>query len=471
MEPDATRSTGGVESATALADSLLGRRLGLLIFGADAMSVLQLRNAVLRNVVERHSRMEIVHVRSDEDVILDMSRKLEEARLRGDDLHAAGLEPVKVLVVSGRIVDAVAPMRQLLRIAGTFPGLGIRVLVTVDDYPSASPPPEFDTFGAGLERYLCPAGTALRVPEADMHQGGSVQEAPQAPATPARSPRIKAPANGFTDVAQGELGKPKAVAGPRYANGAAFSRAAPARRRVFGPGALACIVVLALAMVFLMFPRHAQTLKALLLPAEPGLVAALPKDRTSTVGSAERSEPAWESQETAVIAAMPLPTPARSEGRAVAPTIDDHAPLRLIAAKTLDYPKPDMPTDAAPAISRTEPAASMAAASLTKAIDTVRNAPNSSVFVQFVAMESADDAHGWLAGQAQVKGALVVPVRTREGNQAFAVVQGPFRTRSSAMEFSKRPGIPEMRWLRSAASLQSALPPPSAPNGAHHGRR
>ena len=106
-----------------------------------------------------------------------------------------------------------------------------------------------------------------------------------------------------------------------------------------------------------------------------------------------------------------------------------------------------------------------------KAITVVRDAPNNSVFIQFVALERADDVHKWLAEQTQVKSALVVPIRTREGIPAFAVVQGPFRTISSAMEFSKRPGVPEVRWLRSATSLKSALSPPSPENGDHHGQR
>ena len=470
MQPDTTHASGCEENPKVLADSLLGRRLGLLIFGADAMSVLQLRNAVLRGVVERNSRMEIVYARPDEDLIVEMSRKLEEASLRGDDLHAAGLEPVKVLVVCGRIENAVAQMRQLLRIAGAFPGLGVRLLVTVDDYPSDSPPPEFDTFGAGLHRHHCPTGTVWSFPLADMHQDESARKAPQALATPDRSPRIEALAKDFTDVAQAESEMPKAIARPRHTKGPAFAGPAPVRRRVFGPKALAGILLLALAMVFLMFPRHAQTLKALLLPTEARLAPALPKDTTNADGAAKGSEPAGERQATALAAEAPLPTPARPDALNAGLTFDDRTPIYLIMAEKLGYPKPDIPTDAAPAISLTEPSTSMAASSLVEAISMVRNAPNSSVFVQLVAMRSADDVQTWLAGQAQLKGALVVPVRTREGNLAFAVVQGPFRTRSSAMEYSKRPEIPAMSWLRSATSLKSALTPPSAPNGAQHGR-
>lgn len=473
MQPDLASGTGGAEYAGVLSDSLLTSRFGLLIFGADEMAVLQLRNAVLRVVAERNSRVEIVHARPDKDIIADMSRNLGEASLRGDDLHAESHKPIKVLVVSGRIADAVAPMRQLLRIAGTFPGLGLRVLATVDDHPSASPPLEFDTFGAGLQRHHCPTGMGRSFAAADTRRDESDRETWRAPAEPDRSPGINALANGSTGVADGEPEAPPAPALLRPPHGSASAGPAAGRRRVFGLGALVSIVLLALTMAFLMFPRHAQTLKAWLLPVEARLAPAMTKDRINAVGVAEGTDAARQSRATATVPVSETSpaTPDQFETAVFGLTPDDHAPMQLIVAEKLGYSKPDTRANAPSAVTRTEPASSAAGSPLDKAISIVRDAPNSAVFIQFVAMESTEDVQKWLAGQAEVKGALVVPIRTREGTPAFAVVQGPFQTRSSAMEFSKRPGVPEVRWLRSAVSLKSALSPPSAPNGVQHGQR
>mgnify|MGYP003349895254 CR=1 FL=1 len=175
-------------------------------------------------------------------------------------------------------------MRQLLRIAGTFPGLGLRVLATVDDHPSVTPPPEFETFGAGLQRHHCPTGSGQSFSSATTYQEKSVREVRHGVAELDSVPSITVLENGFTGLADSAPQMSHALASSGLPFQSASVRAATARRRVFGPGVLAGIFLSALAMVFLMFPRQAQTLKSWLLPAEARVVPAVTKAGTNATG-------------------------------------------------------------------------------------------------------------------------------------------------------------------------------------------
>jgi hypothetical protein len=467
------------DKARALAESMLAGRLGLLVYGNEPAAILELRDEILKEVSHRFPSITIIRSATEEDVIARVSRLLGDATIRGDDLQREGSAPGILFVLSGRLDGDLAQMRQLLRVSSTFPELGLNLLLTVSDHSPALPPSEFDTFGTNLHRHFCPPSDIL---SSALPDGYGLRETPSVEL--ALRPGIKKVRNPDSNAGNERIPPPHVH--PRFAtdeeaslpwrntiaaqtsSGVVKTGASP---KAIGAGTLAIISLVALTIVLLLFPRHAQILRAWLLPIEAKPTPQAKAARSPATGPADGAGlPQTERSPSAGTLPGVAPTGSKDSGQTTYP-FADFAPQGMLAAEkdvrlrlTTDILSP-------PETGPSGPMLTPSSIKLDEAVKIVRDAPASTVFVQFAAMQSANEVQQWLAGQKQMKGALVVPIQTREGQFAFAIVQGPFRSRPAAMEYSKTPGVPEARWLRSAASLKSALSPIPDSSGAADGKR
>jgi septal ring-binding cell division protein DamX len=85
--------------------------------------------------------------------------------------------------------------------------------------------------------------------------------------------------------------------------------------------------------------------------------------------------------------------------------------------------------------------------------------------VQHAAMPTYQDALQWQKSQPALSAARIVALyRANQKMAYFAVVSGPFESRSVATEFTKTRGLPAGPWVRSAQSLKDQFTPELANN-------
>jgi cell division septation protein DedD len=114
-------------------------------------------------------------------------------------------------------------------------------------------------------------------------------------------------------------------------------------------------------------------------------------------------------------------------------------------------PVAELPSAATPAPS--EPAV---VSPLERALKSIAEAPRSAYFVQHIVLSTELAAKGYIDRYPALSGASVVPVLLSQKN-AYAVVSGPFDTRSAAALFTQNSSVPDDYWIRGAAQLQAIL--------------
>ena len=105
-----------------------------------------------------------------------------------------------------------------------------------------------------------------------------------------------------------------------------------------------------------------------------------------------------------------------------------------------------------------EPAAEVSAPAspLQRAAEIVASAPRSAYFVQHIVLSSELAAKIYKGRYPALGGANVVPVRLSQNN-AYAVISGPFDSRSAAALFTQNSPVADDYWIRGAAQLQAIL--------------
>jgi hypothetical protein len=107
----------------------------------------------------------------------------------------------------------------------------------------------------------------------------------------------------------------------------------------------------------------------------------------------------------------------------------------------------------------TEPSAaevSAPASPLQRAAEIIASAPRSAYFVQHIVLSSELAAKSYRGRYPALGGANVVPVRLSQNN-AYAVISGPFDSRSAAALFTQNSPVADDYWIRGAAQLQAIL--------------
>lgn len=174
-----------------------------------------------------------------------------------------------------------------------------------------------------------------------------------------------------------------------------------------------------------------------LAPAEP-VPAATAQEKTDTA----KAEPAMADVPKAD---APKAEPAKPE------------PVKVEVPKT-EAPKTEAPK-AEPTRSVPAPAEALAPRSERGVDQLVRQAKVGSFFVQHVSLGSMAEAQEWRAQYGALSQARIVAVNTQDKGVKFAVISGPFATRTEAEAFAARPGVPADPWFRPVKSLQGALQP------------
>ena len=96
------------------------------------------------------------------------------------------------------------------------------------------------------------------------------------------------------------------------------------------------------------------------------------------------------------------------------------------------------------------------ASPLQRAAEIVASAPRSAYFVQHIVLSSELAAKSYRGRYPALGGANVVPVRLSQNN-AYAVISGPFDSRSAAALFTQNSPVADDYWIRGAAQLQAIL--------------
>jgi len=99
--------------------------------------------------------------------------------------------------------------------------------------------------------------------------------------------------------------------------------------------------------------------------------------------------------------------------------------------------------------------ADVQASALESAAARIAEASRSDYFIQHIVL-TEDLARAYIERYSVLRDASVVPVRINQKN-AFAVVSGPFRSRSAAALFTQNSAVPDDYWIRGAAELQAIL--------------
>ncbi|MDC0088671.1 SPOR domain-containing protein [Porticoccaceae bacterium] len=93
---------------------------------------------------------------------------------------------------------------------------------------------------------------------------------------------------------------------------------------------------------------------------------------------------------------------------------------------------------------------------LIKAAERIASARSGEYFVQHIVLSTEAAAEDYISRYQALDKASVVPVRLTQ-NSAYAVISGPFSSRSAAASFTQNPGVPGDYWIRGAAQLKSIL--------------
>ena len=93
---------------------------------------------------------------------------------------------------------------------------------------------------------------------------------------------------------------------------------------------------------------------------------------------------------------------------------------------------------------------------LIQAAQRIASARTSEYFVQHIVLSTEAAAEDYISRYQALDKASVVPVRLTQ-NSAYAVISGPFSSRSAAASFTQNPGVPGDYWIRGAAQLKSIL--------------
>jgi len=86
-----------------------------------------------------------------------------------------------------------------------------------------------------------------------------------------------------------------------------------------------------------------------------------------------------------------------------------------------------------------------------------RALPRGSWLVQFASFSKDEQVGQWLSAHPQIKGVRRVSAVKLDGSAHTVLVAGPYATREAANAAAQR-AQPLDTWVRSAASLQRALP-------------
>lgn len=98
----------------------------------------------------------------------------------------------------------------------------------------------------------------------------------------------------------------------------------------------------------------------------------------------------------------------------------------------------------------------IAASPLERSAEIIASAPRSAYFVQHIVLSSEPAAKRYIGGYPALSGANVVPVRLSQNN-GYAVISGPFDSRSAAALFTQNSSVPDDYWILGAVQLQAIV--------------
>lgn len=195
-----------------------------------------------------------------------------------------------------------------------------------------------------------------------------------------------------------------------------------------------------------------EPLPAGTLPEPPQPALALPGSQKVEARGAVPDARAPSSQPDGPAISAPGPTTQASTGSVPLPVAEADAVPRVPAPEVTPAEPARVSAPSAPAISRAAPSP--------RGVEWARGLSRTQWVVQHVALPTLGDAVAWQTDHPQIVGTKIVMLARRGSKQRyFVVVSGPFADRDAANRLNQDgQGAAAQVWVRSAVSLQAALP-------------
>ncbi len=228
---------------------------------------------------------------------------------------------------------------------------------------------------------------------------------------------------------------------------------------------LLALIVVSAAIVLAVFPKHLTTLLSLFYPTSHSLTApstsqakpslSPPSPTTENLNRIEKSSsPSLTNPTITITASDDAPT-------ALSPTPAKINPKEIVLPKAKSNPI-DTKAPTEEAISPEPPitAPKNRNTANNEKLNWLKNTPNGQFLIQHVVMDSFAEANVWQSSHKGLNQSHIVSVQPKNQKTIkYAIVSGPFTSKSEAVNFIETTGVPKETWIRTVGSLKETLRP------------